>query len=243
LEPESLAYFDEIRHSRYEVTDPWIKRLIDFSVARGKKLLEIGYGVGTDLLTFCENGADVYGIDITEEHYRLAKLNFELHGKQCVLKICDCAKIDFPADYFDVVYTLGVLHHIPDIERCISEIYRVLRPNGQLVMSVYYKYSAYHLLRILMLDGIYRGKLRKLGYKGLLATVEYGSDGVNIKPWVRTYNMTQLKDLLKDFSKVSFKVAHFRREHIPFFGKLISSSMEMKLEPFLGWYLIAWVVK
>jgi hypothetical protein len=52
LEYASMDWFDEIRRSRYEVTDRWMKEVIDFTVANNKKkLLEIGHGLGTDLLT------------------------------------------------------------------------------------------------------------------------------------------------------------------------------------------------
>src|SRR4051794_19914771 len=74
----SREFFDEVRRTRYGEADPWLPRVVDFSIGRGKRLLEIGYGIGTDLLTFAEHGADVAGIDLAEEHYRLARQNFEL---------------------------------------------------------------------------------------------------------------------------------------------------------------------
>src|SRR4051794_39348912 len=72
LARESLAWFDEVRRSRYEDTDRWMLEAIDFDIARGKRLLEVGHGMGSDLLTFCEHGAQVFGIDLTPEHHRLA---------------------------------------------------------------------------------------------------------------------------------------------------------------------------
>jgi len=76
IEPESVEWFDAVRRSRYEIIDDWIPRMIDFSIAKDGRLLEIGHGIGTDLLTFSKNGADVPGIDITEEHFRLTKKEF-----------------------------------------------------------------------------------------------------------------------------------------------------------------------
>jgi len=243
FEPESLEWFDAVRKSRYEVTDDWMPRTIDFSVADGKKLLEIGHGMGSDLLTFCENGAEVFGIDITEEHHRLTKKNFELHGKKCTLKLCDAANIDFPSDTFDVVYSNGVLHHTPDTVRCISEAYRVLKPGGLLIMNLYYTFSAFHLYTKLLYDGILKGKLFRLRYRGLMATLEYGADGVDISPLVKTYSKHQLKYVLEDFSNVKFKIAHFKPNHLPGLGFLLPRFAERLLEPVLGWYVVSFCRK
>ncbi len=239
LEPGSREYFHEIRRSRYEDSDPWMPRVIDFGCARGKRLLEIGHGIGTDLLTFAEHGAEVYGIDITEEHHRLATRNFAVHGQPVVLKLCDSAAIDFPSSYFDVVYSHGVLHHTPDTVRCISEAYRVLKPGGLFILS----YSAFHIFSKLLYQGVLKGDLRRLGYRGLMATVEYGADGITVKPLVKTYGRHQLRDILGDFTHVRFAVAHFTRDHIPKLGRLIPRVAEPWLEPLLGWYVIAFATK
>lgn len=243
LEYGSRDFFDEVRRNRYEVSDAWIKTTIPFAETRGKKLLEIGFGLGNDLLTFSELGAEVYGIDITGEHFRLAQKNFELHGMKCVLKLCDCANIEFSSNFFDYVYSLGVLHHTPDTVRCVSEAYRVLKPGGRFIMGVYYTYSAYHLFSILLYNGLVKGKLKKLGYRGLMSTVEYGADGIRAKPLVKTYSKAKLRNILDDFSNVEFKIVHFENEHVPIFGRLFPKTFKRWFEPYLGWYLIAFATK
>lgn len=243
LEYGSLAFFDEVRRSRYEDTDPWMKRVIPFEIGRGKKLLEIGYGIGSDLLTFAEHGAEVHGIDITEEHHRLASQNFKLHGRKADLKIEDAAAINFPSGSFDIVYSHGVLHHASNTVRCISEAYRVLKPGGLLILSLYHTYSAFHIFSLILYRGILQGELRRLGYRGLMATVENGADGITIKPLVKTYSRRQLCAILEDFSRVEFRVAHFHREHIPVLWRLIPRFVERWLEPYLGWYVIAFATR
>jgi ubiquinone/menaquinone biosynthesis C-methylase UbiE len=244
IEPESLEFFEAVRRSRYERTDRWMTRTIPFAAARGKRVLEIGHGLGTDLVSFALAGAaQVCGIDITEEHHRLALRNFELRELACTLKLCDAAAIEFPAEAFDIVYSHGVLHHTPDTVRCVSEAYRVLKPGGQLILSLYHTYSLYHLLTMLVVQGVLRGKLRRLGYRGLMATVEYGADGVHTKPLVKTYSKRQLRHILGDFRRVEFKIAHLTPEQIPWLGRLIPAPVLRLLEPHLGWYVIAFATK
>lgn len=239
----SLEYFDAVRQQRYEVTDTWMKSTIPFQSAKGKQLLEIGHGMGTDLLTFAEAGAEVSGIDITAEHHHLATRNFALHGRTATLKLCDSANIDFPSSAFDIVYSNGVLHHTPDTVRCISEAYRVLKPGGTLILSLYHTFSAFHIFAFLLYKGLWQRQLFKLGYRGLMSTVEYGADGIAIRPLVKTYSRGQLRHILADFTNVSFKVAHLQRDHIPYLGKLLPKRLEAPLARYLGWYIIAFATK
>lgn len=239
----TLEYYENIRRIRYDVAEAWMKKTIDFSCAKGKKLLEIGHGIGTDLLTFCENGAEVYGIDITEKHHKMAKENFRLHGKNAELQICDAANICYQDNFFDIVYSHGVLHHTPDTEECISEAFRVLKPGGTFILSMYHKYSAFHIWTKIIFDGILRMDLFRLGYRGLMSTLEYGADGINIKPLVKTYSKKQVRKLLFDFSNVDIIVRHFEKTHLPLLHIFTPKWLEKKLEPFIGWYVIAFAKK
>jgi hypothetical protein len=90
---------------------------------------------------------------------------------------------------------------------------------------------------------VLKGRLRTLGYRGLMATVENGADGIHIKPLVKTYSKSQLRHLLEDFSHVEFKIAHFQGGHIPKIGRHLPVSIERLLEPHLGWYVIAFATK
>jgi ubiquinone/menaquinone biosynthesis C-methylase UbiE len=243
LEYGSKEYFDEVRRSRYSVTDTWMLETIDFSIANGKKLLEVGHGLGSDLLTFAEHGAEVYGVDLTQEHHRMARRNFELHGRPVTLELSDAADLPFASNSFDVVYSHGVLHHTPDTVRCISEIYRVLKPGGTMILTLYYTYSAFHIFSKILAHGVVRGDLFRLGYRGLMATLEYGADGTKTKPLVKTYSKRELRCMLQDFTTVRFRIAHFKRDHIPVLGWLIPPFLETPLSRVTGWYVVAVAVK
>jgi ubiquinone/menaquinone biosynthesis C-methylase UbiE len=183
-----------------------------------------------------------HGIDLTEEHHRLAERNFAVHGSSATLVQGDAADLPFPAEFFDIVYSNGVLHCTPDTVRCISEAYRVLKTGGRFIVTMYYTYSAFHLGAILLYRGIVQGDLRRLGYRELMATAENGADGLRIKPLVKTYSKTQLRNMLDDFSKVRVRAAHFRREHLPL-GRWLPRSVAPVLEPYLGWYVVGVATK
>jgi ubiquinone/menaquinone biosynthesis C-methylase UbiE len=242
LEYGSAEWFEVVRRNRYEVTDEWMTRLIPFAAGKGKRLLEIGYGQGTDLLTFAEAGAEPHGIDLAEEHQRLAERNFAHHHRTADLRLGDAGQLPWPDAYFDVVYSNGVLHHTPDTVRCITEAWRVLKVGGLFILSMYHTWSAFHLGSMLLYQGLMRGQLRRLGYRGLMSTLEFGADGIYTRPLVKTYSRGQLRAILGDFSQVDVRCAHFKREQLPG-GRLLPRFLEPVLEPLLGWYVVAFARK
>ena len=86
---QTLEYFKSVEVARYKEYAPWMKRFYGFSEHRGLKLLEIGFGQGTDLVQFAEGGAICYGVDITQKHFELATQNFKLRGLKADLILND----------------------------------------------------------------------------------------------------------------------------------------------------------
>jgi ubiquinone/menaquinone biosynthesis C-methylase UbiE len=235
---EELDYYLSVERKRYQDA-PWIKELFRFDQYQGKKVLEIGFGQGTDLCQFALAGADCFGVDITQRHYELAQRNFELRNLKAQLFLEDASKLHFEDNTFDAVYSLGVLHHTPDTIRCISEAYRVLKRGGEFMLGLYHRDSAFHYASVLLTNGLLNGNLRRLGYDGLLATVEKGADGTNIKPLVKLYTPYQLRLMLSDFRQVSINIRHLERSHFSVLARFVPPSLVPSLEHKLGWYVIA----
>ena len=129
-----------------------------FDEARGKKVLEVGLGVGSDLLSWVRTGATVSGVDLTEASVNLIRKRLASEGLSAQLVIGDAENLPFPDAHFDIYYSWGVLHHTPDTKRALVQAWRVLKPGGTLKLMLYHYPSVFAYL-VWMLYGPLRGKL------------------------------------------------------------------------------------
>jgi ubiquinone/menaquinone biosynthesis C-methylase UbiE len=138
--PGTRRFYELVADHRYQ--KEWhIPQAAGFATSQGLKVLEIGCGLGTDGAQFAEAGADYTGVDLTDAAIELAQKRFELFNLSGKFQTADAEKLDFPDDSFDLVYSHGVLHHTPDTDRAVREIYRVLRPGGRAVVMLYHRDS------------------------------------------------------------------------------------------------------
>lgn len=242
LDEYSLDYFEAVERNRYECYAPWMREFVNFGSYAGKKVLEVGVGLGTDLVQFAKGGADVTGIDITARHLELTARNFELRGMRANLQYATAAAIPFESASFDAVYSLGVLHHTDNTVRCLSECHRVLRPGGELLLGLYHTYSFFHAYTIFV-NGIIRGNLRRLGYKGLMSLIEFGADGKTNKPLVKTYSRSQLRNILEDFSDVRLDVMHLTPADFGAMRRFVPKSFAERAGKHVGWFIFARAIK
>jgi ubiquinone/menaquinone biosynthesis C-methylase UbiE len=233
----TIEYFDRVAEDRYR-QQPWQHRYFQFDRFGGKDVLEIGIGQGTDLLQFAKGGATCHGADITDNHLLLTQRNFELRGLGVDLRKSDATALPFADASMDCVYSFGVIHHIPEADQVIAEARRVLKPGGTMMVAFYYRWSAFHLFKKLLLDGIGRGNLFRLGYDGLLATIETGADGKHIKPYVKLYSRAAMRRLFSEFDVQDISVHQLSLDHFlpsSWCGPLVHR--QIPLENLMGWYV------
>ena len=115
----------------------------------GRQVLEIGLGEGADAEQLIRLGARWSGVDLTAESVARVRTRLSLRALPYeTLAQASVLNLPFPADSFDVVFSHGVLHHVPQIQAAQSEIHRVLRPDGELVIMVYARWSLNYLFSI-----------------------------------------------------------------------------------------------
>lgn len=152
--PGTRAFFEALDEYRFDKLD-YLPRVVDFGAYRGQRLLEIGCGIGTDLVRFARGGARVIGLDLSETAVRLARQNMLLHEcRPGVFAIGDGAALPLPDGSVDVVYAHGVLQYAANPRRIVLEAQRVLRPGGAGIFMVYNRRSWLMALSRLMNVGL-----------------------------------------------------------------------------------------
>jgi len=136
----SAGFFVELAEYRFDKLR-YLPQLVNFESYRGKKLLEVGCGVGLDLVRFARGGAVVTGIDLAPASIELAHKNFEHQGLAAELHVMDGEAMSFSDNSVEVVYAHGVLQYTADTSSMITEIHRVLVPGGEAILMMYNKYS------------------------------------------------------------------------------------------------------
>lgn len=136
----SPEWFARIEEHRY-AAEPMIHAVAQFTRHRGKKLLEVGVGAGTDHLQWARAGCETWGVDLTDKAIETTRRRLELHGFESSLQRIDAEVLPFPDASFDLVYSWGVIHHSDHPEAVVAEIRRVLRPGGQFIGMLYHRRS------------------------------------------------------------------------------------------------------
>jgi SAM-dependent methyltransferase len=223
-------FFEELAAYRYEKLE-YLPRVVDFAGYRGKKLLEVGCGVGLDLARFALGGAVVTGVDLAEVSVNLAKKNFRLKGVRGDLRVMNGERLEFADETFDVAYAHGVLQYTANIRAMIEEIRRILKPGGEAILMVYNRYSW-------------------LNFMSKLFGVKLEHEDA---PVLNTFSIPQFRKILNGFSQVKIVPERFpvptRLHHgikAAVYNGIFVSAFNILPKPIihpLGWHLIAKAIK
>lgn len=155
-------YFDEVEARKYFV-EHHIPGFADFERWRGKKVLEIGCGIGTDTINFARHGALVTAVDLTERSLEVARQRARVFGLEDCIRFIQANAEELssavPVESYDLVYSFGVIHHTPQPERVLDQIRNYVRPGGTVKIMVYNRWS-WKVLWILFVYG--KGQFWKL---------------------------------------------------------------------------------
>ncbi|MEK7724270.1 MAG: class I SAM-dependent methyltransferase [Acidobacteriota bacterium] len=218
-------FFSRYDDFRYQKESHILKNLdrIDF---QGKQILEIGLGQGADAEQIIQRGGIYSGVDLTDESVERVKMRFAIRNlAYSEVKQGSALELPFPENSFDIVFSHGVLHHIPNIQTAQKEIARILKPDGKLIVMLYAKNSLNYLLSIFLLrrigliliyflglkiDGIYGSHLENAketgiwNYLKIQNFIHANTDGP-FNPYSKVYDLNEVR---QDFSSFSLIEAH-----------------------------------
>lgn len=236
-------YFNEAETRRYFV-QPHIPRFADFQQWAGKRVLEIGCGIGTDTMNFARAGARVTAVDLSPVSLEIARQRAQVLGLEdkITFHLADAETLHrvVPPEPYDLVYSFGVLHHTPHPEQALAHIREhYVHPKSLLKIMVYHRVS-YKVLWILLRHG--QGRFWRL--RELIAQHSEAQPGC---PLTRTYTRRSVRKLLTGFQIFSLEVdyifpwsvpeyIHHRYKKVWYFQALPPAAFRW-LERHFGWHL------
>src|SRR6202171_6359788 len=133
-------YFDEVDARKYFV-ESHIRGFAEFEHWRGKRVLEIGCGIGTDTINFARHGAFVTAVDLSEKSIEIARHRAEIFGLQDHIRFirANAEELDsfVPVESYDLVYSFGVIHHTPHPGRVLDQIRKYVTPGSTMKIMGY----------------------------------------------------------------------------------------------------------
>ena len=202
----SLEYFDEVEARKYFV-EPHIPMFAEFARWKGKRVLEIGCGIGTAMISFLRAGARVTAIDLSRESLELARRRAEVYGVAESVTFYEANAEELasvvPTEPYDLVYSFGVLHHTPHPERALDQIRSYVRRGSTVKLMMYYTFSWKVIWAV-----IRYGRGRFWDWRRIIATYSEAQTGC---PVTYTYTKRELRKLLE---KRGFRVTDIFVDHI-----------------------------
>ncbi|HET7697845.1 MAG TPA: methyltransferase domain-containing protein [Vicinamibacterales bacterium] len=235
----TLQWFLEVEAHRYGEYGPWMPEVMEFDRHAGKRLLEIGGGMGTDLAQFARHGAIVTDLDLSAGHLALAQENFRLRGLPGTFIHQDAETLPFPDASFDVVYSNGVIHHTPNTQSVVDEIYRVLAPGGRAIIMVYAENSLHYWGVQVGLLGLRGGLLQSASMGDIMSrSVEMTKN--DARPLVKVYTARRLRAMFSRFTDVQIVKRQLTAPELPPFARWVPLGLAGRL---VGWNLIVKATK
>ncbi|HBS47711.1 TPA: hypothetical protein DEO28_05105 [Candidatus Dependentiae bacterium] len=185
----SKDYFEEIEQFRYKI-EPEIFSFAQFTRLKDKKVLEVGIGAGSDFLQWVRSGAIAYGIDLTQEAIDNVTNRLNLYNLNTEdLRVADAENLPYESNFFDLVYSWGVIHHSPDTKKCLEEIVRVTKNSGKIKIMIYNRHSLFAFYRWVK-TALLKGKI----FRSFKDVLFYDQESLGTK----AYTFKEVKNLIKD---------------------------------------------
>lgn len=184
----------------FHTTYPMLHKVLDCRALKGKKVLDLGCGVGAMFEQLSSLGADVTGLDLAPKHVYLTHQRARLFGLKGRVLHGDAEALPLESSSLDFVYSFGVIHHSPNTARSFEEIHRVLKSGGRFFVMVYNRHS-YHYWNKIIKWGVFRGYFLRMNRAELANRT---SDGVlkGGNPLSQHFSPKELLEMTRQFTDV-----------------------------------------
>lgn len=137
------SYWKTPDHQPPVIHEEMLEELQKVVNVKGKKILEVGAGMGGDSVYLAKQGALVTALDYTDEALGAIREHAKIEGVELSAKLGDTRELPLNDESFDVVFHQGLLEHFRDPLAILKEHVRVLRNGGYLVVDVPQEYTTY----------------------------------------------------------------------------------------------------
>jgi len=223
-------YFDEVEKRKYFV-EQHIPGFAQFEHWNGKRVLEVGCGIGTDTINFARAGALVTAVDLSDESLKVAKQRAKIFNLEDRITFYQANAEELtsqvPIESYDLVYSFGVIHHTPNPGNAIAQIKEYMNPLSELRLMLYAENS----------------------WKNIMIEAKYDQpEAQNGCPIAFTYTEEEVRSLLDGFNILEIKQDHIfpymiekyvkhEYEIVPWFSSM-PKDMFAALERALGWHML-----
>jgi 2-polyprenyl-3-methyl-5-hydroxy-6-metoxy-1,4-benzoquinol methylase len=199
-------YFDEVEARKYFV-EYHIPAFAEFQRWHGKRVLDIGCGIGTDTINFARAGAQVTAVDLSDKSIDLARKRAAVFGSEDEIQFrlgnVEQLSSFVPVEPYDLIYSFGVIHHTPHPDLVLDQLRQFTQPGTTVKIMVYHRRS-YKVAWILVTEG--KGKFWKLA-----ELVAKNSEAQTGCPVTYTYTRKEGRALLE---RHGFRVQKVEVDHI-----------------------------
>jgi 2-polyprenyl-3-methyl-5-hydroxy-6-metoxy-1,4-benzoquinol methylase len=222
----SLKYFNEVEARKYFI-EPHIPGFAEFPRWSGKRVLEVGCGIGTDTINFARTGARVTAVDLSSHSLGIARQRAEVMGVADRIEFVQANAEELTSAVggaYDLVYSFGVVHHTPRPDRVLGQIRALVAPGGTLKLMIYHRRS-WKVLWIVATEG--RGRFSRTG-----ELVAMHSEAQTGCPVTFSYTRREGREFVE---RGGFQVTDLRVDHV--FPYRISDYVEYRFvkEPYFRW--------
>jgi ubiquinone/menaquinone biosynthesis C-methylase UbiE len=198
----SVEYFQNVEEKKYFV-EPHIPLFAEFHRWKGKRVLELGCGIGTEAVNFARAGAMYTGVDLSSRSIELARKRFEVFHLSGEFIEGDAESLSnlFPGRTFDLIWSFGMIHHTPHPKRVIQQMKTLLDENGEVRVMLYSKVS-YKLFFLMRKTGVWN-------FANMDKLISQYSEAQSGCPITYTFTLAQIRELFE-----GFEILEMRKDHI-----------------------------